>query len=255
MRQKIILVLIPLLLIGGISQAQEDIQSFRNFQFSFNRVSQAYMKFNDSVQRMFKAKGLSYPPQEIYIRSFKAQNELELWARDRVTDEFTLVKSYRICALSGILGPKRWEGDRQVPEGFYFIDDFNPKSDFYLSMLINYPNYSDKMMSTQPKLGGDIYIHGGCSTIGCLPMTNNVIQELYIVCLNAKLNGQANIPVHIYPTKFTRSALNFLGREYGEEVEKHEFWVNLKYAYDYFERNHKILPVMYTPDGKYAYGN
>ncbi len=256
MVQKFFKALLPLLFVAAIpSFAQDDIKTFRNFQFSFNRVSGAYAKFNDSIQRMFKSKGLNYPPKDIYIRSFKAQNELELWARDNANDEYKLVKSYRICALSGILGPKRWEGDRQVPEGFYFIEDFNPRSDFYLSMLINYPNYSDLLHSNKQKPGGDIYIHGGCSTVGCLPMTNNVIEELYVACLNAKLNGQANIPVHIFPTRFTRNGLNFLGREYGMEDEKQKFWVNLKYQYDYFERNHKVLPVLYTPEGEYVYGN
>lgn len=256
MVKKLTGILIAVLLFSTATFAQDDLKTFRNFQFSFTRVSSAYAKFNDSLQRMFRSKGLSYPPKDIFIRSFKAQNELELWARDHSSDEYTLIKNYRICALSGILGPKRWEGDRQVPEGFYFIEEFNPRSDYYLSMLINYPNYSDKLLAVDKvRPGGDIYIHGGCQTVGCLPMTNNIIQELYIVCLNAKLAGQNYIPVHIYPTKFTRSALNFLGREYGQEDEKQRFWVNLKYQYDYFERNHKILPVMYTPEGEYVYGN
>lgn len=256
MTNKILKLLFPVLLIGFTATAQDDVKTFRNFQFSFSRVSNAYARFNDSLHRMFSNKGLSYPPQNIYIRSFKAQNELELWGKNDGDDEYTLIKKYRICALSGILGPKRWEGDHQVPEGFYFIEDFNPRSDYHLSMLINYPNYSDKILAVdQVRPGGDIYIHGGCQTVGCLPMTNNIIQELYILCLNAKLAGQTYIPVHIFPTRFTRSALNFLGREYGQEDEKQKFWVNLKYQYDYFERNHKLLPVMYTPEGEYAYGN
>lgn len=254
MLNKFFKLLLPVLFLSGLAVAQDDSRTFKNFQFSFSRVTGAYNKFNDSIRRMFQAKGLSYPPKDIYIRSFKAQNELELWGRDKVTDEYTLVKTYRICALSGILGPKRWEGDRQVPEGFYFIEDFNPRSDYHLSMLVNYPNYSDLILSNKQRPGGDIYIHGGCQTVGCLPMTNNIIQELYITCLNAKLNGYENIPVHIFPTRFNRSGLNFLGREYNEE-DKQKFWVNLKYQYDYFERNHKILPVMYTPEGEYVYGN
>lgn len=254
MLHRIIKGLLPVLFFTTTAFAQDDIKAFRNFQFSFSRVSGAYNAYNDSIQRMFRAQGLSYPPKDIYIRSFKAQNEMEIWARDKANDEYKLVKRYRICALSGILGPKRWEGDRQVPEGFYFIEDFNPRSDYYLSMLINYPNYSDLLFSNKQKPGGDIYIHGGCSTVGCLPMTNNYIQEIYVICLNAKLNGQENIPVHIFPTRFNRAGLNFLGREYNEE-DKQKFWVNLKYQYDYFERNHQILPVIYTPDGEYVYGN
>lgn len=253
--KNLLALLIAVLICNVSMKAQDDSKSFRDFQFSFNRVSGAYMQFNDSIQRMFTNKGMSFPPKDIYIRSFKAQNEMELWARDKETDEYQLIKMYRVCALSGILGPKRMEGDLQVPEGFYFIEDFNPRSDYYLSMLINYPNYSDRLLGDKAKPGGDIYIHGGCATVGCLPMTNDIIQELYVVCLNAKLAGQSYIPVHIFPTRFTRTGLNFLGKQYGQDEEKQKFWVDLKYQYDYFERNHKILPVMYTPEGGYAYGN
>jgi len=233
--------------------AQDDAATFRSFQFSFSRVAQAWTKCNDSLRHMFESKGLSYPASRIYLRSFKAQNELELWACKDDTSHYQLVKTYRVCALSGILGPKRYEGDRQVPEGLYFIDDFNPKSDFYLSLLLNYPNYSDVVLGDKQKPGGDVYIHGGCVTIGCLPMTDPVIQEIYVLCLNAKLAGQNYIPVHIFPTRFDRKGLNFLGRAYAADTAKQRFWVNLKSGYDYFEKNHKILPVMYTPSGKYVF--
>lgn len=246
------------MLLGFMSvsaKAQDDAQTFRNFQFSFNRVSQAWMKYNDTLRQDFARKSLAYPPSDIYIRSFKSQNEMELWARDTDTAEYKLVKTYRICALSGILGPKRIEGDRQVPEGFYFIEEFNPKSDFHLSMLLNYPNYSDMVLGDKKKPGGDIYIHGGCVTVGCMPMTDNIIQELYVLCLNAKIAGQTYIPVHIFPTRFDKSGLNFLGKAYPNDNDKQKFWVNLKAGYDYFEKYHRLQPVMYTPDGKYVIAN
>jgi murein L,D-transpeptidase YafK len=233
--------------------AQNENTSIKNAQMSFTRVAQAYTKFNEPLKAMFLEKGLSYPPKEIYIRSFKSQNEMELWAREQPSDSFKLVKSYRVCALSGILGPKRVEGDKQVPEGCYFIDDFNPQSDFYLSMLLNYPNYSDLIKGDKKRPGGDIYIHGGCMTVGCLPMTNDIIQELYVLCLNTKLNGQNYIPVSIYPTRFNKKGYDYLKKTYSWDEEKLEFWSNLKIGYDYFEKNKKMLPVMYTPDGKYIF--
>lgn len=246
-----------LMLCGIISSfsavAQDEAQTFRNFQMSFTRVSDACIKCNDSLQKIFAKQGLKYPATSIYLRAFKSQNEMELWARDNDSMEYKLVKTYRICALSGILGPKRTEGDRQVPEGYYFIEDFNPKSDFHLSLLLNYPNYSDMVLGDKKKPGGDIYIHGGCVTVGCVPMTDPVIQELYVICMNAKVNGETYIPVHIYPTRFNKAGLNFLGREYMNDSTKQHFWVDLKKSYDYFENNHKIQPVMYTPEGKYIY--
>jgi murein L,D-transpeptidase YafK len=209
--------------------------------------------YNDTLKKQFEKKGLAYPPKDVFLRTFKSQNVMELWARNDESAEYKLVKSYQICALSGVLGPKSVEGDRQVPEGYYFIEDFNPKSDYYLSMLLNYPNYSDLAMSKpKEKPGGDIYIHGGCVTIGCMPMTDDVIQELYVICMNARLNGEVYIPVHIYPVRFTKNGLNFLGSAYATDQEKQKFWVNLKEGYDYFERYHRILPVMYTKDGKYV---
>src|ERR1700761_7242023 len=164
--------------------AQDDVQAFRSVQLSSSRVSQAWNKYNDSLKKDFDKKGIAYPPKDIYLRTFKAQNEMEMWARNSEDSAYKLVKTYHICALSGVLGPKRWEGDRQVPEGYYFIEEFNPNSDFYLSMLLNYPNYSDMVNAVDKQNpGGSIYIHGGCVTIGCMPMTDDVIQELYVVCL------------------------------------------------------------------------
>ncbi len=235
------------------ASAQDDATTFRNFQFSFNRVSQSWARYNDTLHKVFQQKKINYPAHEVYLRFFKAHNEAELWARNDDTSKFTLVKSYRMCALSGSLGPKRWEGDRMVPEGFYFIDDFNPKSDFYLSLLLNYPNYTDLVKGDKVKPGGDIYIHGGCVTVGCLPMTDPVIMELYTLCLSAKIAGQQYIPVHIYPIRFDRKGLDFLGREYGSDTTKQRFWVNLKGEYDYFEKNKRLTPVMYTPDGRYVF--
>ncbi|MGC4056548.1 MAG: L,D-transpeptidase family protein [Chitinophagaceae bacterium] len=255
MRFSFIKLLLPVL-IGGITHtafAQTDVANMRNSQMSFTRVAQAYAKYNDSLRVLFQKNGLSYPPRDLYIRDFKSQNEMELWAREKPSEPYKLVKLYRICALSGILGPKRYEGDRQVPEGSYFIEDFNPQSDFFLSMLLNYPNYSDVILGDKRKPGGDIYIHGGCVTVGCVPLTNEVISELYVACLNAKMNGQNYIPVSIYPTRFNKRGLDFLGKAYQADPDKQKFWVNLKSGYDYFEEHRKLLPVMYTPEGKYVF--
>lgn len=243
-----------LMFLGAVSaHAQDEMSTFRNFQFSFSRVSQSWAKYNDTLRKIFEEKHLDYPSQHIYLRFFKATNECELWARNDDSSEYVLVKNYRVCALSGSLGPKRWEGDRMVPEGFYFIDDYNPKSDFYLSLLLNYPNYADQIHGNKAKPGGDIYIHGGCVTVGCLPMTDPVIMELYTLCLNARLAGETYVPVHIYPIRFDRKGLDFLGTQYASDTTKQRFWVNLKSEYDYFERHHRLMPVMYSPDGRYVF--
>ena len=236
---------------AGHTYAQEVDPAFRNTQLSSPRVVESYKKYNDSLSRDFKKKNIAYPPRDIYLRAFKSQNELELWARNSESSEYKLIKIYHVCAISGQLGPKRMRGDRQVPEGEYFIQEFNTKSDYYLSLLLSYPNYSDQVLGKE-QLGGDIYIHGGCVTIGCLPMTNDGIQEIYTLCLSARLNGEENIPVHIFPTRLTKSGMAYLNREFSKEPAKLQFWEELKIGYDYFEKYHKLLPVMYSPEGKYV---
>jgi Uncharacterized protein conserved in bacteria len=220
---------------------------------SFDRVKNAFAKHENNVRKMFTDKGIKFPCSNILYRCFKASTEFELWGRNSIKDTFTLIKSYKICALSGILGPKRWEGDKQVPEGFYFISEFKPNSEYHLSMLVNYPNYSDLIFGNQERPGGDIYIHGACMTVGCIPMTNEWIEELYVVSLMARVHGQMNIPVQIFPVRFNQKSLDYIGREYKDDAAKHKFWVNLKRAYDYFEATHKTLPVMYDEKGEYAF--
>ncbi|MBC7451384.1 MAG: hypothetical protein H7259_07840, partial [Cytophagales bacterium] len=65
------------------------------------------------------------------------------WAKGKTSTQFTLTKTYSICSASGTSGPKRKQGDNQVPEGVYYIDRFNPASNFHLSLGLNYPNTSD----------------------------------------------------------------------------------------------------------------
>jgi murein L,D-transpeptidase YafK len=247
--------LLLLFFVGQPSMAQQNIsiQDFKSYQFAAPRVAKAYQDYAGKLQALFQKENFSWPPKDILIRSFKAHNEMEIWVKDNNVDTYRLLKTYPICALSGILGPKRWQGDRQVPEGYYFISDFNPRSDFYLSLMLNYPNYSDLILGNKEQPGGDIYIHGGCVTVGCMPMTNEGIEEIYTLCMAAKLNGQTNIPVHIFPVRFNKNAIDFLSREYGNDPVKQRFWLNLKAGYDYFEKNHKIFPVMYNSEGKYVY--
>jgi len=230
--------------------------SFLHQQMGFPRVSAAWKKYNDSLGREFRRKGVDYPASDLYLRVFKSQNELEVWARNKDATEYRLVRTMRICALSGGLGPKRYKGDLQVPEGAYYIDSFNPQSNYHLSLKLSYPNYSDRTASGRDggqDLGGDIFIHGGCVTIGCIPLMDEGIKQLYVICLNARASGQANIPVAVYPTRFNKAGVIYLKREYMGDDAKLEFWNELKEGYDYFEKYHRPLPVVYTPDGRYSY--
>src|SRR6185436_20905744 len=98
--------------------------------------------------------------------------------------------TYKVCQQSGTTGPKRVEGDYQVPEGFYYINEFNPNSNYHLSLGLNYPNASDRLLSDSLRPGGNIYIHGNCVSTGCIPVNDEQIEEIYIITSSAKAQGQ-----------------------------------------------------------------
>lgn len=248
-------ILFGIIILMGAANVQAQ-QSFLENQKLFPRVGEAFREKEESIKKEFAKKGLSYPAKQIYIRSFKLDSELEIWVRNNVTDTFSLLKTYRVCTLSGKMGPKRKEGDRQVPEGFYYINDFNPNSSFHLSLGINYPNYSDRILSDPKKPGGDIYIHGNCLTIGCIPLTDEFIEEVYIMAVNAKNNGQDFIPVHVFPVRFGNSrSMDYLGSISLTDNDSQKFWLNLKAAYDYFEKNRKLPVILVNSQGKYVHTN
>ena len=223
-------------------------QSLISEQKKYANVRQAYENRKEAAEALLAKCGLTFSNTELFIRIFKHEDRLELWVRKRGTlDAYRLVKAYPICAKSGKPGPKRRQGDKQVPEGFYHISYMNPASWFDLSMKVDYPNASDKILGAKGKLGNDIYIHGACVTIGCIPLQDEIF-ELYLFVLEAKAAGQSKIPVHIFPYQFTDppSIQN-------QFQQFKTFWDNLKEGYNWFE-THKTLPaISVDSNGKYLF--
>lgn len=229
-------------------------QWFEQQQLQFSRVIQAQNDSEGALMRAFAAKNLSYPPSQVFFRAFKKEGILEVWVKSYNNPTFIKLKEYTVCASSGNLGPKRRQGDMQVPEGFYYINKFNPESSFYLSLGINYPNSADLMHSGGSSAGGDIYIHGDCVTIGCLPLTNPEIKEVYWLAVKARNNGQEQIPVHIFPFKFLNAT--FEAQERNKNAYNStllSFWDNLKQGYNYFEYGRQIPNVSISADGSYIF--
>src|SRR5690606_18321313 len=96
--------------------------SFVDYQKSFAKVADVFRRKEDSLRKQFESKGLQWPAKYVYIRSFKYDSQLEVWVKNSVKETFKLFKTYKICAMAGSLGPKRMQGDYQVPEGFYYIN-------------------------------------------------------------------------------------------------------------------------------------
>ena len=225
---------------------------FLGEQKRYPRVREAIADKLDIVKNTFKEKDVEFPPKEIFLRAFKSEMILELWARSTNVDTFCLIKTYSFCASSGVPGPKRKQGDLQIPEGFYYIDRFNAQSSFYLSLGLNYPNESDKLLSKNKNRGGDIFIHGDCVTIGCIPITDPLIKEVYLCAIFTRNNGQNKIPVHIFPTIMTIENLKQLNDR--SDMRFKHFWDNLKSGYDNFEESHSLPRIIVDPaTGKYIF--
>lgn len=226
-------------------------QSLKDKQKKYERVKTAYSEKEKSLKEALLLKKIQFDNIRVLLRIFKKEKQLEVWVKSKNQEKYELFKTYDICTTSGELGPKRKEGDMQMPEGFYYINHFNPVSNFYLSLGVDYPNQSDRILGVKNNLGGAIYIHGSCCTIGCTPITDDKIKELYILTLEAKNNGQNLIPVHAYPCKLDDVSFKDLESEYNENIQLIEFWKNLQIVYNYFEKNKKQPNISVDKKGKY----
>lgn len=224
---------------------------FKETQLTYPRVRNAYQELRDTLEASLHDMQLETGKIEICLRAFKKEKLLEIWIRKMGSLTFSKFRTYHICHTSGILGPKRRQGDLQIPEGFYHISVFNPWSNFHLSLCINYPNRSDRILGVQGNLGGDICIHGSCVTIGCIPLTDPVIKEVYLLCVEARNNGQEQIPVTIFPSSMGDDAYEILLAEEGDTGDKVNLWSDLKRAYDHFETDHRLPAVSFLPDGRH----
>lgn len=228
---------------------------FLSEQKRFARVRTAFAEKQVGVETWLKNYDLTLEDFEMMIVAYKDLDKLEIHAKKKAELTFRKVATYDICARSGKLGPKRQQGDYQVPEGLYHIDRFNPSSGYYLSLGINYPNASDKRKSSAAKLGGDIFIHGECVTIGCLPMTNEGIKEIYLQAIYARNNGQMQIPVYIFPFEMTAENMKVYEGKYTNDQKLISFWRNLKPAYDFLQKNKKTISFSVAENGDYSIKN
>ncbi len=155
------------------------------------------------LQPAFDTIGVHYPPDKVALIGLKMEQTLEVW----VSDPPKLLKTYQILKASGDLGPKLTEGDRQVPEGIYRIESLNPNSLFHLALRLNYPNAFDQAQAKKDGRndpGSDIMIHGKRSSIGCLAMGDEAIEELFLLVTETDLD---QCTVILSPVDFRRHPL------------------------------------------------
>ncbi len=126
-----------------------------------------------------------------------------------VFEKGRLTRSYPVILGRNWAADKAVEGDEATPTGEFYVCAKNPRSKFFLSLCISYPNAEDAerglaagLISAQEhaqilaalargavppqhtRLGGEIYIHGenpqgSTGTRGCIALDNKSMQELY----------------------------------------------------------------------------
>ena len=226
--------------------------TFRAEQMAIDRVKSAYQLKWDTITTHLKSINVEVNQLEVFIRGFKDEAELEVWIKQKKDTIWKLYTTYPICAPSGELGPKRCQGDYQVPEGFYKVNVFNPYSNYHLSLGVSYPNSSDKIFGCKRDPGGAIMIHGNCCTIGCIPITDDKIRELYVLCVEAKNAGQTSIPIHLFPIRFTDVGILAI-KANQMDLAVRILWDNLRTGYDWFEMKKNLPKVTVDAKGKYVF--
>jgi murein L,D-transpeptidase YafK len=238
-------VYIGVLAVAGVVAISAFAQKYPHVisRFSANRAP-IEMRDTRSFEEQLVAKGFA-KGDAVFMRIFKEESELEVWMQKE--DGFALFKTYPICNYSGNLGPKLREGDRQSPEGFYFVGKsaLNPNSNYHLSFNLGFPNVYDRERN---RTGSYLMVHGDCQSIGCYAMTDAGIEEIYGLGEAALNAGQPFFRVHAFPFRMTDARMVQAAQD-----RWYPFWRNLKQGYDAFEEG-KIPPDVTVDNEHYVFG-
>lgn len=185
----------------------------------------------------------------VFCRIFKEENELELWVQPEGRQEFSLFRVYRICKRSGGPGPKTREGDRQAPEGFYFVTPGRMVAEtrYHLGFDIGYPNLLDH---SRGRTGDDVLVHGKCVSNSSFALTDGAIEEVFTIAAAALKNGQPFFRVHCFPFRMDDKRMD---PQIGKYPAYDTFWANLKEGYDFFEILRFPPNVTAGSDGTYTF--
>ena len=118
------------------------------------------------------------------------------------------LRTFRVALCLTPEGQKLREGDFRTPEGRYALAERNPDSEFFLSILISYPNAGDiqRARSRGVAPGGRVMIHGQPNqpthsleyyrrtdwTNGCIAVSNSDMVDIWLMTA-------VNTPIDILP--------------------------------------------------------
>jgi hypothetical protein len=119
-----------------------------------------------------------------------------------------VLRSYRVSLGLVPDGPKGQAGDFRTPEGRYYLTRRNPRSDYFLSILVSYPNDQDQERARREHIdpGGSIMIHGLPNSLrhipsyyersdwtdGCIALSDSDMVEVWLMT-------RENTPIEILP--------------------------------------------------------
>ena len=128
------------------------------------------------------------PADTILVR--KAERRMYLMRANRIIAE------YPIRLGLNPMGHKEREGDFRTPEGLYQLVGRNPRSDYFLSLEVSYPNEEDRARAKKSGVspGGLIMIHGQPNvprkspdyyanydwTNGCIAVSNSDMVDIWL---------------------------------------------------------------------------
>ena len=168
-----------------------------------DRVEEFGPAAHERIKPAFERAGVEYPPKSVVLLGLKRERKLCVYAAGP-TGHYRFIRAYPFHAASGLLGPKLKEGDHQVPEGIYPVELINPNSLYHLSLRVGYPNEFDKAHAAaegRTDLGGDIMIHGGATSVGCMAMGDTAAEDLFILAADT---GIEHMKIVIAPVDFRR---------------------------------------------------
>lgn len=185
-------------------------------------VAQALQRYRTEGRALLRgqcvAAGISYPPKRLTLVGLKDERLLLMFGGDQ---PLALLGAFPLVTFSGVLGPKLRQGDLQIPEGVYRVTGANAYD--MLSLTLNYPNEFDRTNAAsdrRTKLGGDILFHGGSVSTGCLVISNEQMQELFVAVNDV---GFKNTRVIIAPCDLTKARPEV-------DYEKQPRWLPALYA-------------------------
>jgi len=120
----------------------------------------------------------------------------------------SVLRMYRVALGLNPTGHKEREGDFRTPEGRYLLTRRNPRSDYFLSIQVSYPNDADVRRARRRGFlaGGSIMLHGLPNqlkhspewyekqdwTDGCIAVSNSDMVEIWMLTPD-------NTPIEILP--------------------------------------------------------